>query len=321
VLIEASRSLEMTDRASISAGQQVNVKAGRDVLLTQIQAGQQVEIMAGAAILDNTPSSEDDLVITDTLTLHAVNGIGQRGLNNLNVSANTLSARNTGSVGIYIHNHRGYNVGKLGIANTGSGDLVLGSNGVIHYKAVAFKNEAQGEGVISNRPGQKVSVASNLIPGGMEFSWTSGQKPLSSLMPIPQPHSLANLFNSEEKLGGDQYAEMRDQWQKENDLSLARPILLADGWQVEGAKSVLETLGLSGAEWSEQMPLQDSWMPQIELLRQAGEINGARLDGHQRFDNEGSQPVEGRDSLQMLQTFAEESLDESLFSFNGMDIA
>jgi hypothetical protein len=321
----------------LHGGNRVIVATVGDVRLDLVRAGNSVDITSSAgAILDNT-RAETDLIYTDTLTLSALKGIGVPWKDNLNVNARIINASNAGSVGINLQNRTSFTVGKLGISNTGTGDIVLTSGGAIYQNGISYRLGAGSAGIVSNRPGQRIYMLGNLssIDFEEQFGNNTAQS-MSTLMAADlRRFNPSELFQSwiksaeistQEKSAFERMLELESE-KSENALEI-QPIRIAGALQLRGERSILNALGLSEPKPRSVNPPSSALMPAIEALRVEPEGRNSMRDGESNYvplgSNEGggqtadapqeTTPPQAalRASLQRIFDLADDDLDASM---------
>jgi hypothetical protein len=226
----------------IEAGRSVVIRTVDDIRLDLIRAGDSVTLTSTlGAILDNT-AAEDDLIVTPLLTLTAAHGIGVPWKDNLNVDVQVLNALNTTSGGINVQNRHGFRVGSLGVTNLGNQDVVLTAGGDIEQSGLLYQNASGGANTVSNRPGQRIYVLSNLSERDLAEQWGNASAELTSVLTArPEQLDLRSLLGD---LAGsnqihDQLMDLKDE-----DWLLQRPIQLAQQALLGDPGDILASLGL-----------------------------------------------------------------------------
>ena len=258
--VETRAAAMMADAETlIEAGRSVVIRTVGDILLDLIRAGESVSLTStNGAILDNT-AAEDDLIVTPVLTMTAAHGIGVPWQDNLNIDVQELNALNTTSGGINVQNRHGFRVGAMGITNLGDQDIVLTAGGAIEQSGLLYQNTVGGANRISNRPGQRIYVLSNLSERDLAEQWGNTSAALTSVLTArPEQLDLRSL------LGGMADAnQIHDQLMdlKDEDWLLQRPIRLAQRALLGEPGDILASLGLRHHEpvtlapwWSTETP-------------------------------------------------------------------
>ncbi|MEX8493771.1 hypothetical protein, partial [Sphaerotilus sp.] len=253
--------LVMADaRTLVDAGRAVVIRTVDSILLDLIRAGDSVSLTSvQGAILDNT-QTEQNLIVTSELNLSAAHGIGLPWKDNLNVDVQVVNALNTVDQGINLQNRKALAVGDQGVSNLGTGDVVLTAGGAITQHGLRYQRHAGGAGLISNLPGQRIYVISNLSGVDLDAQWGNLTPQLTSRVTThPRPFDLRSALSSRsipdtEVLGDSALLRLREAQDSDQGGLLSRPIQIASQARLLGSGQILPALGLTGVAWPDVLP-------------------------------------------------------------------
>ncbi|MBF0181244.1 MAG: hypothetical protein HQM03_14570, partial [Magnetococcales bacterium] len=234
--------LTMADANTLlEAGNQAQVRVANDALLKLIRARSSVILTSTrGGIFDNTVS-ENALIVTDTLTLNAVRGVGTVWIRDIDTDVRTLNILNTASGGINLFNQSAFRVGEYGVTNSGAADIVLRSGGIISYAGIRYQTGVQ-PWFISSSAGQNVSLLNNFEAESDTNIW---RNPLSvanivtsattAIVPQIQLQTLS-MFDAMER-------QLKAAHETELDYARTQPIRPAQ--MLGNQRMILQELGLA----------------------------------------------------------------------------